>query len=94
MKGTLYANPTFIRKNIRQPMLISISPLVAYDEHRLFFNNLSMKWVYKDIVNCTYLENYQVLLVLTDDYKIYVFTNQLERITILHNWEPKFIVGF
>lgn len=31
MKGTLYANPTFIRKPIRQPTLISIRPLVAYD---------------------------------------------------------------
>lgn len=32
--------------------------------------------------------------MLTDDYKVYVFTQQLERITILHNWEPKYIVGF
>lgn len=31
MKGTLYANPTFTRKPIRQPTLISIRPLVAYD---------------------------------------------------------------
>lgn len=94
MKGTLYANPTFIRKNIRHPMLISIDPLVAYDEHRLFFNGASIKWTFKDIVNCTYLHRYQVLLVLTDDYKVYVFTQQLERIAILHNWEPKYIVGF
>jgi len=35
-----------------------------------------------------------VLLVLTDDYKIYVFTDNLEQITLLHNWEPKYIVGF
>ena len=33
-------------------------------------------------------------MVLTDDYKIYVFTEQLEQITVLHNWEPKYIVGF
>lgn len=31
MKGNLYANPTFIRRNIRQPTVISIRPLVAYD---------------------------------------------------------------
>ena len=77
MKGTLYANPTFIRKNIRQPMLISITPLVAYDEHRIFYNNISIKWTYKDIVNCTYLKTYKILLILTDDYKIYVFNEQL-----------------
>jgi WD40 repeat protein len=94
MKGTLFAKPTFVRKNIRQPTLISIRPLVAYDEHRLFFGQTSIKWTYKDIVNCTFLPGSQVLLVLTDDYKIYVFTPLLERITVLHNWDPKFIVGF
>lgn len=86
MKGTLYANPTFVRKPIRQPTLISIHPLVAYDEHRLYFNQSSVKWEYKDIVNCTFLPSSKALLVLTDDYKIYVFTEHLERITILHNW--------
>lgn len=44
MKGHLYANPTFVRKNIRQPTVISIRPLVAYDDNRLYFNNLSIKW--------------------------------------------------
>lgn len=74
MQGPLYANPTFISKNIRLPTLISIHPLVAYDEHRLFFNNTSIKWEYKDIVNCTFIQSCKILLVLTDDYKIYVFT--------------------
>ena len=74
MKGTFYANPTFVRLNIRQPTIISVHPLVVYDEKRLFFNSLSIKWEHKDIVNCTYLHHYKVLLVLTDDYKIYVFT--------------------
>lgn len=94
MQGTVYANPTFIRKNIKQPTIISIHPLVAYDEHRLYFNNTSVKWDFKDIVNCTFSNTYKVLLVLTDDYKIYVFTENLELITYLHNWEPKYIVGF
>lgn len=94
MHGTVYANPTFIRKNIKQPTIISIHPLVAYDEHRLYFNNTSVKWDFKDIVNCTFSNTYKVLLVLTDDYKIYVFTENLELITYLHNWEPKYIVGF
>lgn len=44
MKGSLYANPTFIRKSIRDPTVISIRPLVAYDDSRLYFNNLSMRW--------------------------------------------------
>lgn len=44
MKGSLYANPTFIRKAIREPTVISIRPLVAYDDSRLYFNNLSMRW--------------------------------------------------
>ena len=45
-------------------------------------------------MNCTYSKVYKVLLVLTDDFRIYVFTTGLELITILHNWEPKYIVGF
>lgn len=44
MKGSLYANPTFIKKNIKQPTVISIRPLVAYDDSKLYFNNLSIKW--------------------------------------------------
>jgi len=55
MKGTLFANPTFVGRGVRQPTLISVKPLVAYDEHRLFFNGISVKWQYKDIVNCTFL---------------------------------------
>lgn len=94
MRGTLFANPTFVGRGVRQPTLISVRPLVAYDENRIFFNGVSMKWPYKDIVNCTFMEQYQVLLVLTDDYKIYVFTPQLEKITTLHNYDPKYIVGF
>lgn len=94
MQGTIYANPTFIKKNIKQPTIISINPLVAYDEHRLYLNNTCIKWDFKDIVNCTFSNIYKVLLVLTDDYKIYVFTENLELITYLHNWEPKYIVGF
>jgi hypothetical protein len=62
---------------MRQPTVISIRPLVAYDDSRLYFNNLSIKWEAKDIVNCTYSNIYKVLLVLTDDFKIYVFTEQL-----------------
>lgn len=45
-------------------------------------------------MNCTYSSHYKVLLVLTDDFKIYVFTAKLELITQLNNWEPKYIVGF
>lgn len=45
-------------------------------------------------MNCTYSKVYKVLLVLTDNFRIYVFTAGLELITILHNWEPKYIVGF
>lgn len=55
MKGTLFANPTFVRRNIRNPTLISVRPLVVFDEQRLFFKGCSIKWVYKDIVNCTFL---------------------------------------
>ena len=77
MKGTIYANPTFIRKNMKSPTVISVNPLVVYDENRLYFNDHSFKWEFKDIVNCTFSPTYKVLLVLTDDYKIYVFTEQL-----------------
>jgi hypothetical protein len=94
MKGSLYANPTFLKKNIRKPTVISTRPLVAYDENRLFFNNLSIKWEAKDIVNCTYSKLHKVLLVLADDCRIHVFTEELELITQLNNWEPKYIVGF
>ncbi len=45
-------------------------------------------------MNCTYSSQYRVLLVLTDDFKIYVFTTDLQLITQLNNWEPKYIVGF
>jgi hypothetical protein len=44
MKGSLYANPTFIRKPIKEPTVISIRPLVAYDDNKLYFNNTSMRW--------------------------------------------------
>jgi hypothetical protein len=74
--------------------VISIRPLVTFDDSRLYFNNLSIRWEAKDIVNCTYSQVYKVLLVLTDDFKIYVFTSGLELVTMLHNWEPKYIVGF
>ena len=58
MKGTLFANPTFVGRGVRQPTLISVHPLVTYDEHRLYFNGVSIKWLYKDIVNCTYLDKH------------------------------------
>jgi hypothetical protein len=94
MKGTLYANPTFIKKGIHNPKIILTKPLVAYNEHRLYFNHISIKFDCEFIVNCTYSEEYKVLLILTDDYKIHVFTENLELICLLNNWEPKYIVGF
>jgi hypothetical protein len=86
MKGNLYANPTFLRRNIKQPSVIMIRPLVAIDEHRLYFNNISIKWEAKGIVNCTYSFHYKVLLVLADDFKVHVYNENLELITRLNNW--------
>lgn len=94
MKGSLYANPTFISMKIRKPTVISTQPLVAYDENRLYYNNISIKWQAKDIVNCTFSPTYKVLLILSDDCKIYVLNEQLEVITQLSGWESKYIVGF
>ena len=94
MKGFIYANPTFTRKNIRKPTVISIKPLVAYYQTRLYFNNLSIKSETNNIVNCTYSELYKALFILTDNYKLYVYNEALELISTLNNWEPKYIVGF
>ena len=94
MKGSLFANPTFTSRRIPKPTVVLVDPLVVYDESRVYFNGHSLKWQAKDIVNCTYSHEYDTLLILTDDSKIYVFTPQLELITILNHWEAKYIVGF
>lgn len=54
MKGSLFANPTFVPLHILRPTIISINPLVVYDDLRLHFNGESVKWQAKDIVNCAY----------------------------------------
>lgn len=86
MKGSLYANPTFINRRIHRPTVVLTKPLVAYDESRLYLNNMSIKWQAKDIVNCTFSNDYRLLFVLSDSSKIYVFNEQLELVTHLSNW--------
>jgi hypothetical protein len=44
MKGSLKASPTFTGLGIRQPTVIMIRPLVAYDEQRLYFLDRSVRW--------------------------------------------------
>lgn len=54
MKGTLYANPTFVKGSIYNPKVILVKPLVTLDDYRLYFNGKSIKFNCEIIVNCTY----------------------------------------
>lgn len=78
MKGSASVNPLFESVEIKNmnPTVYSIDPLVAADNHRLYFtsNNMSIKWEHKSIINCFYSKRYGAILILCEDGRLYVYT--------------------
>jgi hypothetical protein len=95
MKGELSVDPIYTSLGIYRPTVFLKHPVVALDNHRLHFNGASISWdATKAIINCTFCPQEQVLLLLCDDWKLYVFNQNLDEIARLLNWESKYTVGF
>ena len=66
MKGSSSVNPMFESLDIKNPIIFSIEPLIATDNHRLYFKSgkTSIKWEHKSIINCSYTRKYGAILIL------------------------------
>lgn len=66
---------------------------MIWDHRRLHLNDKSVEWNSKTIINCTWSKQHGVLMVLCEDWKLYIFTENLELLTKV-KWESKYTVCF
>jgi len=79
MKGQLSVDPVFTSLGIHRPVVHLKQPVVSTDHNMLYFNRKCIAWDNtKTIINSTYLQKYQTLLLLCDDWKLYVYNENLD----------------
>lgn len=95
MKGNYSVEPTFEPLGVRNAQILLMNPLVMWDRRRLYYlnGNKSIPWESKAIINCTYSKTHGVLLFLCEDWKLYVYTENLDFLTKI-KWESKYTVCF
>ena len=75
MKGNLSVSPTFETLEFKKCRIVLMDPLVLYDEKRLFIaDGRSISWEGKPIINVTHSKQHGVIMILCEDWKLYVLT--------------------
>lgn len=82
MKGVASINPIFQPFNsISSPQVFSIDPFIVADtrHHSVYFRseNISLKIEPKIIINTCYSKKYGVVMLLTEDGRLRIYTENL-----------------
>lgn len=94
MKGHLSVSPTFEPLPVPKCKIVSMDPLLFFDDKHLYnASGKSIPWESKDIIDITHSKLHGIILILCEDWKVYVLTENLEVLTKMR-WDSKYTVCF